>query len=106
MIETRRAIDRIDEILSVPGIDVLLIGPSDLSIELGVPLGFETDTYQQGLDEIVAGCQRNGVVPGMFFIPPNMEANFFIDKGFKFLTQPWAGWATQGIQDGLATIKR
>ena len=44
MIETQQAIDNIDEILSVPGIDVLLIGPSDLSIELGVPLDYQCDT--------------------------------------------------------------
>ncbi len=106
MIETRRAIDNIDEILSVPGIDVLLVGPSDLSIELKVPLDYESDTYQSGLDEIVAGCQRHGVTPGMFFIPPGMDPNFFVDKGFRFFTQPWAPWATNGIQQGLAGVKR
>ena len=47
MIETQKAIDNIDEILSVPGIDVLLVGPSDLSIELDVPLDYECDTYQK-----------------------------------------------------------
>ncbi len=106
MIETQRAIDNIDEICSVDGIDVFLVGPSDLSIELGVPLGWETDTYQKGLDEIVAGCQRNGVVPGMFFIPPGMDPNFFVDKGFRFFTQPWAPWAQDGIKQGLTGIKR
>ncbi len=106
MIETQHAIDNIDEICSVDGIDVFLVGPSDLSIELGVPLQFESDTYQEGLDKIVAGCQRNGVVPGMFFIPPNMDPNFFVEKGFKFFTQPWAPWAQEGIKQGLAGIKR
>ena len=37
MIETNEAIENLDAIASVPGVDVLLIGPSDLSIELGVP---------------------------------------------------------------------
>lgn len=106
MIETRRAVDDIDNILSVDGIDVLLIGPSDLSIELEVPLDYESATYQRGLDKIVEGCQRHGVVPGMYFIPPTMDPNFFVDKGFKFFTMPWAPWATEGIKDGLAGIKR
>ena len=106
MIETRRAIANIDAILGVPGIDVLLVGPSDLSIELGVPLDYQSDTYQQGLETIAAACQRHGVVPGMYFIPPDMAPEFFVEKGFRFFTLPWARWATEGIQQGLAGIKR
>ena len=106
MIETQQAIDNIDEILTVPGIDVFLVGPSDLSIELGVPLDYASDTYQKGLDKIAEGCKRHGVVPGMYFIPPDMDPNFYVDKGFKFFTMPWANWATEGIHNGLAGIKR
>jgi 4-hydroxy-2-oxoheptanedioate aldolase len=106
MIETQQAIDHIDEILSVSRIDVLLIGPSDLSIELDVPLQYASDTYQKGLDTIAAACKNHGVVPGMYFIPPDMDPNFFVDKGFKFFTMPWARWAFQGIQNGLDGIKR
>src|SRR5712671_6555654 len=73
MIETQQAIDNIDEILSVGRIDVLLVGPSDLSIELGVPLQYASDTYQAGLDNIAAACKNHGVVPGMYFIPPDMD---------------------------------
>jgi len=106
MIETQQAIDNIDEILSVSRIDVLLVGPSDLSIELDVPLQYASDTYQKGLDTIAAACKNHGVVPGMYFIPPDMDPNFFVDKGFKFFTMPWARWALQGIQNGLGGIKR
>ena len=106
MIETQQAIDNIDEILSVSGIDVLLVGPSDLSIELGVPLDYSCDTYQQGLDKIAVACKNHGVVPGMYFIPVDMDPNFYVDKGFKFFTMRWPTWATEGIQDGLAGIKR
>ena len=106
MIETQQAIDNIDEILSVPGIDVLLIGPSDLSIELGVPLDYQCDTYQAGLDVIAAACKKHGVVPGMYFIPPEMDPNFFVDKGFKFFTMPWPSYALAGIKAGLSKINR
>lgn len=106
MIETQQAIDNIDAILSVPGIDVFLVGPSDLSIELGVPLDYPCHTYQRGLDKIAAACKKHGVVPGMYFIPPGMDPNFYVDKGFKFFTMNWPEWATEGIRNGLAGIKR
>tara|TARA_B100000676_G_C18054753_1_gene833658 strand:+ start:385 stop:1137 length:753 start_codon:yes stop_codon:yes gene_type:complete len=106
MIETQQAIDNIDEILSVPGIDVLLIGPSDLSIELGVPLDYECDTYQSGLDVITDACKRHGVVPGMYFIPPEMDPNFFVEKGYKFFTMRWPEYALDGIKAGLSKIDR
>jgi len=106
MIETLEAIGNINEILSVPGIDILLVGPSDLSIQLGVPLDYPSDTYQQGLDQIAEACKRHGVVPGMYFIPPAMDPNSFVEKGFKFFTVPWSGWAIEGIQNGLAGITR
>jgi 2-keto-3-deoxy-L-rhamnonate aldolase RhmA len=106
MIETQRAIHAIDDILSVEGIDVLLVGPSDLSIELGVPLEYPSDTYQAGLDKIAAACKRHNVVPGMYFIPPGMDPNFYVAKGFKFFTVPWAPMAAKGIQAGIAEINR
>ena len=37
MIETRRALDQLDDILAVPGIDAVYVGPADLSITLGLP---------------------------------------------------------------------
>ena len=106
MIETQQAIDNIDEILSVPGIDVLLIGPSDLSIELNVPLDYNSATYEKGLDTIAAACKKHGVVPGMYFIPPEMDVNDLVAKGYKFFTQPWAPWAAEGIKNGLSGINR
>ena len=106
MIETQEALSNIDEILSVDGIDVLLVGPSDLSIELEVPLQFESAIYQTGLDKIVEACDRSGVIPGMYFIPQGMDPNFFVEKGFKFFTQQWAPMATEGIQKHLDSIRR
>ena len=106
MIETQQAIDNLDEILSVPGIDVLLIGPSDLSIELNTPLDYTSDAYTKGLDTIAEACKRHGVVPGMYFIPPTLEANDLVAKGYKFFTMPSAPWATEGIKNGLSNIDR
>jgi 4-hydroxy-2-oxoheptanedioate aldolase len=106
MIETNQALENLDAIASVPGVDVLLIGPSDLSIELGVPLDYQCDTYQRALDKIAATAAKHGVTAGMYFIPPGMEPNFFVQKGFKFFTMPWGPWAQAGIQNALGGIQR
>jgi len=106
MIETNQALENLDAIASVPGVDVLLIGPSDLSIELGVPLDYQCDIYQRALDKIAATAAKHGVAAGMYFIPPGMEPNFFVEKGFKFFTMPWAPWATAGIQNALTAVER
>jgi 2-keto-3-deoxy-L-rhamnonate aldolase RhmA len=106
MIETNTSLANIDEICSVPGIDVLLVGPSDFSIELDVPLDYTAKKYQDALKEVVAGAQRHGVAPGMYFIPPGFDANHYVDMGFKFFTVPWAPMATAGMENALAAIKR
>ncbi len=106
MIETKQALENLDAIASVPGVDVLLIGPSDLSIELDVPLDYGCDTYLRALDKIANAAAKHGIAAGMYFIPPDMEPNFFVDRGFKFFTVPWGPWATAGITNALSGIKR
>ncbi len=106
MIETNQSLDNLDAIASVPGVDVLLIGPSDLSIELGVPLDYSCAIYQNALDKIAATAAKHNIAAGMYFIPPEIEANFFVQKGFKFFTMPWTPWATTGMQNALAAIQR
>jgi hypothetical protein len=53
-----------------------------------VPLDYQCDTYQRALDKIAATCAKHGVVAGMYFIPPGMDPNFFVQKGFNFFTMP------------------
>src|SRR6202040_763976 len=106
MIETNQSLENLDAIASVPGVDVLLIGPSDLSIALGAPLYYQWDIFKRALDKIAAATAKHGIAAGMYFIPTEMDPNFFVQKGFKFFTMPWGPWAKAGIQNGLAGIKR
>jgi len=106
MIETSKALKNLDEIVSVPGIDVLLVGPSDLSIALGIALDYLNPKYQETLDKIAKACDDAGVIPGMYFIPGGQDPSDFVERGFKFFTLPWSKWATTGINNGLATIKK
>ncbi len=106
MVETMKALKNLDEILSVPGIDVLLVGPSDLSIALDITLDYHNPKYQETLDRIAKACNDAGVIPGMYFIPGGQDPSDFVERGFKFFTLPWSQWATTGIENGLVTIKR
>ena len=67
MIETAEAISNLDEILSVPGVDAIYVGPADLSISLGLEPGNNDGkpVFDDALTTIVAACQRHGVVPGI-----------------------------------------
>jgi hypothetical protein len=40
----------------------------------------------------------------MYFVPPGIETGELMQKGFRFFTMPWAGWAKQGIENGLASV--
>lgn len=64
-IERSTAVDRIDEILSVPGVDVALIGPEDLSVSLGVPGQTEHPMMVEAIDDVITSALRNGIVPAI-----------------------------------------
>jgi 2-dehydro-3-deoxyglucarate aldolase/4-hydroxy-2-oxoheptanedioate aldolase len=83
-IETAAAVERRDELLSVPGIDAVLIGPVDLSISLGVPGNFEHPKMVQAMEQIRNSCVAHGVAPGVQLRSIAL-ARFWKERGMKFL---------------------
>jgi 4-hydroxy-2-oxoheptanedioate aldolase len=67
MIETIDGVRHIDDMLAVPGIDAIYVGPADLSFSLGLrPANNDgIDVFDQVLATIVAACRKAGVVPGI-----------------------------------------
>jgi 4-hydroxy-2-oxoheptanedioate aldolase len=67
MIETKQAVDNIDEILTTPGLDGIFVGPSDLSVSLGHAAGFDPEFPQvmAAIEKIVERCQIHGIAPGI-----------------------------------------
>ncbi len=83
-IESKRAVEAREEILSVPGIDAVMIGPSDLSISLGVPGEFQHPKVIEAMEAIRDTCDRKGIAPGTQTrsVP---QAKFWKDRGMRFL---------------------
>jgi 4-hydroxy-2-oxoheptanedioate aldolase len=87
MIETQEALDNLDEILSVKGLDAIYVGPSDLSISLGYnPGGDKPDEWMMAaLKKILYACKRHKVQPGLHCGAP-AYAKKAIAMGFTFVT--------------------
>ena len=63
--ETVRAVEVADDLLSLKGFDVMMIGPADLSIALGVPGQFDHPKMIDTIDSVIDKCNKHGVVPGI-----------------------------------------
>ena len=65
MVESLAALENVEEIAAVPGVDVVHIGSSDLSSDLGVPGQNMHPKVLGALERVVAACRKHGKVPGM-----------------------------------------
>jgi len=83
-IETRRAFEMREELLAVPGIDAVMIGPADLSISLGVPGEFQHPRLVEAMEAIRDSCDRRGIAPGTQTRTIEM-ARFWRERGMRFL---------------------
>jgi 2-keto-3-deoxy-L-rhamnonate aldolase RhmA len=61
-IERKAAIENIDDILAVPGVDVALVGPEDLSVSLGLEEGDLQGRVTRAIETMMAAARRHGVV--------------------------------------------
>ncbi len=92
MIETRDGLDNLDEIAATPGLDGLYIGPSDLSIALGLPPravavdpGEDRQALAEAIDRVREACVANGIVPGMH-CAGGAAAERYAADGFRLIT--------------------
>ena len=87
MIETQDAIDNLDAILDVPGIDAVYIGPSDLAFSRGgVPaLDQETDEAMSTYQQILTATKKRGQFAGIHTAKPEYAARM-IKMGFNMVT--------------------
>jgi 4-hydroxy-2-oxoheptanedioate aldolase len=87
MIETKQALENLDDILSVEGLDAIYVGPADLSLTLGCTPKFDQEEKPvvEAIDHIIAKAKQHGVIAGIHNGTPEY-AQRMIAKGFRFVT--------------------
>ena len=87
MIETAEAVANLDEILSVPGLDAIYVGPADLSQSLGRTqrTDYTDPDLLAVLDTILAACRRHNIVAGIH-CASSTWAEHAVELGFRFVT--------------------
>lgn len=86
MIETPEAVAAADAIASVEGIDMILIGTSDLTAEMGIHGDYENGRFQNAVKSVAAACRDHGVALGVAGIKSLDLLERFADLGLRFIS--------------------
>lgn len=84
-IETATALENLDSILAVPGIDVVFIGNTDLALSLGQPNDLSGGQVHDAIRFVLQTAASKGIVGGSNFIDPRFGAAFYAD-GMRFIS--------------------
>jgi 2-dehydro-3-deoxyglucarate aldolase/4-hydroxy-2-oxoheptanedioate aldolase len=103
-IETKQALEGIDAILAVPGVDVALVGPTDLSVALGIPGKMTDPTLVAAITSVIEACGRSNIHPAIHMNDLTL-ASHWASKGMKLVSfNSEVGMLTQAATSALASI--
>ncbi len=85
-IEHIEAINNIDEIFNVSGIDAAMIGPYDLTASMGITGEFDHPEMIEATKKILDACQRHSIIPGIHVVQPDVhEVERRYLEGYRFI---------------------
>jgi 2-keto-3-deoxy-L-rhamnonate aldolase RhmA len=84
-IETKEALDNLEAIADVNGVDLLFVGPQDLTLSLGLVDDRKNPKVRQAMRAVVEACERHGKVPGTMVIDAE-ERRVAVEVGFRFVS--------------------
>jgi 2-dehydro-3-deoxyglucarate aldolase/4-hydroxy-2-oxoheptanedioate aldolase len=100
-VESALAVENAPEIAAIDGVDVLFVGPADLSHSMGVPGRFDDAGYRANLERVVAACDANGKAAGILLYG-TAALRDHLDRGFRFVgLGSDAGWLVEGARTTL-----
>lgn len=83
-IETTEALKNLDQILSVEGVDVAFVGPSDLTMSMGLSDDRNNPKVVEAMKRVISACEAHGKTPGVLAATPE-EAKRDVELGFRFI---------------------
>jgi 2-keto-3-deoxy-L-rhamnonate aldolase RhmA len=83
-IESIEAIEHLEDLLAVPGVDVCMVGPGDLSVSLGIPGHYTHPTEEAAIDRLVDTCRKCGVASGIH-LGDVAWAKHWMNRGMTFI---------------------
>jgi 2-keto-3-deoxy-L-rhamnonate aldolase RhmA len=83
--ETQEALEHIEEIVALDGVDGIFVGPFDLSIAMGIPLQFNSPVLIAAIDRILEACNKYHK-QSMIFSGTPADAQKWLEKGFDSVT--------------------
>jgi 4-hydroxy-2-oxoheptanedioate aldolase len=108
MVETREAVENMDEILDVPGLAGVYVGPSDLAFSYGRPPGFDHDDpfFLDIYARLIAACDKRGLYAGIHTNSAAYAARA-IGMGFRLTTiRNDAGLMAMAAKQAVAQVRR
>jgi 4-hydroxy-2-oxoheptanedioate aldolase len=104
-VETAEAIANVEAIAAVPGVDVLFVGPNDLTHNMGIRDQFDHPLFLDGLKRVAAAAAKSGKAAGILVHNPAL-VGMCRDLGFTFVALGSDGGAVNaGLRQALAVLK-
>jgi len=85
-IERIRAVENVDAILSVEGVDAAFVGPYDLSASMGITAQFDNPEFIAARERVLKACRQHDIAPGIHVVRPDPgEAAARIEEGYRLI---------------------
>jgi 2-keto-3-deoxy-L-rhamnonate aldolase RhmA len=106
-IESVPAIRRLEELVTIPGVDGVFLGPHDISCSMGIPEEYDNPAFIRTVVDVITRCRRAGVGVGIQVDLSKPSSKPFLDAGMNFMFHIADVIKMRDAMNGeLATLRR